>query len=301
MDRIQLVFVAVLVGLLSAVAVLFFQQRRISHSSGSKSPYNKPSFLILGLNNTGKTSLYYKIVQASNSNDESGEEEGEGEKGPSLGIVSTVSSMEPNITTLRFPIAHDKIHIPYQVIDYPGHLKLTSLLNKLMMEQITLKKIRGIMYVIDLSSLVLNNEETVQLIARQLFQLLSKTERLPTGIDFCFAINKQDLFDAKPVFKVRELLESELNKIIHSELEAKAQNASGITQSSDDNDDENEDDNSSGNSESVRDLWVSILGRPENKFRFDMLEGNMDFLGGSVLKNKVDAWENWFDEKLVNN
>ncbi|KAG7194735.1 uncharacterized protein KQ657_004414 [Scheffersomyces spartinae] len=299
MDSVQLVFVAVFIGLISAVGVLFFQQRRISHSSGSKSPFNKPSFLILGLSNSGKTALYYKIVQASCSNDEFAEEKVKESRSE---IVSTVSSIEPNITTLRFPIAHDKINIPYQVIDYPGHLKLTSLLNKLMIEQITLKKIRGIMYVIDLSSLVLNNEETVQLMARQLFQLLSKTERLPTGIDFCFAVNKQDLFDAKPVFKVRELLETELNKIIHSELEAKTQNASGITNNVEGNDDnDDEDGNGSGNSESVRDLWVSILGRPENTFRFDMLEGNMDFLGGSVLKNKVDAWENWFDEKLVNN
>ncbi|RKP28606.1 hypothetical protein METBISCDRAFT_28988 [Metschnikowia bicuspidata] len=33
---------------------------------------------------------------------------------------------------------------------------------------------------------------------------------------------------------------------------------------------------------------------------FEHLEGNIDFVGGSVSIRATEHWENWFDEKAIN-
>lgn len=270
MDYFQIVILTLILGLVITVSLYFLQN--LDFSKTSKSKYSKPTFLIIGPNNSGKTSLFFKLT----SDDED-----------KAKFNNTVSSIEPNICDVQMPFSNKKIGSKYQLIDYPGHLKFSKLLSKLINEDITLKNIRGIVYVIDSSSNAIN-DSAIRLIAKQLFTLLSSTERMPNGIDFLFAVNKQDLFDTKPIHKVKQLLETEMTKLIQNELHHKKfqeNNASELESEETDH--------------SIREFWSSTMAFKDT-FKFEYLEANIDFVGGSVLKNKYEAWENWFDEKVVN-
>lgn len=270
MDTIQTVLAALVAGLVIFVVVFYFQGPGAPGKPRSK--FHRPTFLMVGPTGAGKTSLFFALTKKK--------------------TVPTVSSLEPNVTSIGLPFSNEAIQSQYQLIDYPGHLKYSQLLRKLIVDEITVPKLKGVIYVVDSSSSNMSNDENVSAMARDLFQLLSLTEKVPNGVDFMFAVNKQDLFDSRPVAKIRTALEAALGQVIAGEIGLRGQNrgASGI-----DNDDSDEPDSVQ---ESTRDFWRSVVGsRP---FHFDILEGNMEFVGGSVVKNRVSAWENWFDEKAVN-
>lgn len=274
MDLVQKVLITLLVVLIATLVLFYVQTNGIAIKSSSDSTLRQPSFLILGTNGAGKTAFYNQLM--------SQEDEPKFEQ--------TVSSIEPTFGHINLPLAKNSIAKTYQIIDYPGHLKYTQLLNKLILEDITLQKIKGIVYVIDSSAAATNGPRLLE-VAHGLFLLLSQTEKLNNGIDILFAVNKQDLFDSRPVFKVKELLQQEVDKLVKNELMQKSlagHEASGIDEEDDDT-----------NRESLKEFWSSVVGR-NGRFQFDMLEGNMDFIGGSVLKNKTEDWENWFDEKVMN-
>lgn len=277
MDRIQQILLAVVFGLI-IVLVVFQLQGSSTSKPGSSSPYYKPTYLIVGANGAGKTSLFYKLLNRDEK------------------PANTVSSLEPNVASVGLPFANSAIQKNYQLIDYPGHLKHSELLRKLILDDITVNKLKGVIYVVDSSSVNLGQELKVTAMAKELFQLLTITEKKPNGVDFLFAVNKQDLFDSRPVHKVKQILEDELAKLIADETSARglARGGSGI-----DNDDiEDDDQENFRKEESTREFWKAVVGPAS--FKFDFLEGNMEFIGGSVLKGAVDNWENWFDEKAVN-
>lgn len=277
MDGVQITFLTLLLGLLITLGVSYFQSTSFG-KIGVKSKHQRPTFMILGPNNAGKTALYFRLVNKLDEEDNS-----------SSKISPTVSSIEPNFGEVNLPFASPSIGKPFQLIDFPGHLKYSQLLSKLMLEEVTLRKIKGVVYVIDSSS------ELVE-IAKNLFKLFPLTERLQNGIDFLFAVNKSDLFNSRPVFKIQEILELEITKLIKQELSEKSRvGGSGIDQG-DDDDDVEEGVASFGD---TRDFWSSVVSSKQD-FKFEMLEGNMEFYSGSVLKNKISPWENWFDEKVVN-
>lgn len=269
MDLVQKILISLLAGLFVILAIFYYQGKAGSPSKSSK--FYKPTVLLLGANSAGKTSLFFKLL---------GKER-----------ASTISSLEPNVDFIGLPFSNKSILKQYQFIDYPGHLKYSQLLRKLIVEDVTVKMLKGIVYVVDSSSQNLGQLSQVAAMAKSLFELLSITEKTPNGVDFLFAINKQDLFDSRPVFKVKQLLEEELTKLITNELSLKGQaRGSGI-----DNDEEENDQVT----ETAREFWSAVVG-PSRQFRFELLEGNMEFIGGSVTKNNVQNWENWFDEKAVN-
>ncbi|CUM56078.1 uncharacterized protein AC631_01457 [Debaryomyces fabryi] len=270
MDYIQVTLLTLLLGLVVTLLIFFLQN--LETRKGGKSQYSKPTFLIIGPNNSGKTALFFKLT----SDDDHKQQ-----------FTHTVSSIEPNVKEISLPFSKPRLGSKYQLIDYPGHIKYSKLLTKLMNEDITLKNIKGIIYVIDSSSTAINGE-AVKLISKQLFTLLSSTEKLPTGVDFLFAVNKQDLFDSKPIHKVKETLELEMTKLIKNELQAKK------FQENNENELESEE-----NDNAIREFWSSTMGLHQS-FKFEFLEGNMDFVGGSILKNKAGNWENWVDERVVN-
>ncbi|ODV80269.1 P-loop containing nucleoside triphosphate hydrolase protein [Suhomyces tanzawaensis NRRL Y-17324] len=278
MDFVQKLLLTVIAALVIALASFALQSGQIKVSNKNASPHHKPSFVILGNNGSGKTGLYYRLIEDS-----------QGEN--NTPITNTVSSIEPNFTEISLPFSSDSISKKYQLVDYPGHLKYHQLLNKLLLEDITLGKISGIAYVIDSSSAQFN--ANVELISKFLFNLFSVTERKTNGIDVLFVVNKTDLFDSTPVHRIRTILETEINKLIQNELSTVDKN-SGI-----DKDDDEEEQGIVGH-ETLREFWLGVLSSANSKFTFDKLEGSMDFIGGSVLKNKVEGWENWIDEKVVN-
>lgn len=268
MELLQKLIISLVVGLLVIVGVLY-AQKSILNSQVGTGKYRRPGFFILGQNNSGKTALFYRLTD-----------------GEDLKFTNTVSSLEPSFKDISIPFSKPSIGSKYQLIDYPGHLKYYSLLSNLMVKDVTLPKIRGIVYVID-SSYNATNSEILENIARQLFRLLPLTESVPNGIDFLFAINKQDLFDSVPIQKIRLMVEKELTTLIKNDILEKKFSV-----------EDNEED-SGENDYDIREFWSSILGSQE-AFNFSSLEGNMDFIGGSVLKNKIEPWKDWFDEKAVN-
>ncbi|QRG38113.1 hypothetical protein FDK38_002506 [Candidozyma auris] len=274
MDSIQLILLTAVLGLALVLVLFSFQGKKVA-TGKSRSPYFKPTFLVVGANGAGKTSLFYKLQDGAEQ-------------------LSTVSSLEPNVGKISIPFSNPAIQKEYQFIDYPGHLKYSQLMKKLITEDITVKNLKGVIFVIDSSSQSLAQEGRVATICKLLYDLLSITEKVPMGIDYLFAINKQDLFDTKPVFKVKNMIEEEITKLVKEELSAtgQARGGSGI-----DNDDD--DAEAFSKEESTREFWKALMGSSP-AFKFELLEGNMEFLGGSALKNKVQNWQNWFDEKAMN-
>ncbi|KAI5952095.1 hypothetical protein KGF57_004224 [Candida theae] len=345
MDKVLLILLSILIGFILLLIQFFLQSgglNAIKFSSKNKSPYYKPSFIICGPNNSGKTALFYRLATAESSEqqqqqeDDEGEEEQDQKKGRAK-ITTTVSSIEPNFGTVTLPITTPSISKPFQLVDYPGHLKYWNLFTKLIKNDITLSNIKGIVVVIDSSSANWTKGSTnantksgsgstsatssagaeVEKLTKFLYNLLAITERKQNGIDFLFAVNKSDLFDSVPTHKIRSTLEVEIDKLIHNEIN-NVDKTSGIDAIGEDvdegaNDGSNGGEYGSGSGsgagsgagaggyrENMREFWLSIIGSSEGQFTFDKLEGNMDFLSGSVLKNKIDKWESWFDEKVVN-
>ncbi|KAI5967406.1 hypothetical protein CANMA_003049 [Candida margitis] len=312
MDKVLIILLSILIGFLILLVQFFLQSGGLKTIKiSNKSPYFKPSFIICGANNSGKTALFYRLSTHTLEDEKKKEKDGR--------ITTTVSSIEPNFGEIKLPITTPSIGKNYQLVDYPGHLKYWNLFTKLIKNDITLSNIKGVVVVIDSSSAtwtkVGNNNNAagagagtneVEKITKFLYNLLAITERKHNGIDFLFAVNKSDLFDSLPIHKIRTILESEIDKLIHNEIN-NVDKTSGIDVIEDidgNGDNENGEGGGSGTDggyrENLREFWLSIIGSNEGQFTFDKLEGNMDFMSGSVLKNKIDKWECWFDEKVVN-
>lgn len=277
MDQVQKIITAILAGLVVILIVMYLQRSDFAARKLASKLY-KPTYLILGANGAGKTTLFFHL-------------QGDSEK-----PIPTISSLEPNVGSISIPFSNSKIQKEYQLIDYPGHLKYSQLLRKLIVEDVTLSQLKGIVYVIDSADQFLSQEENVLSIAKQLYALLSITEKIPNGVDYMFAVNKQDLFDSRPVLKVKKIIEEKLGKLIKEDLTSKGSTRGG---SGIDNDDDEDDEQEFKKQESTRDFWKAVVGHGR-EFKFEVLEGNMDFIGGSVTKGKLSNWENWFDEKAVN-
>lgn len=282
MDLVQKTLAALLLGALIAVLVFLVQEKKTGIRARA-SKFHKPTFLMVGARGAGKTSLYQRLLHLDQK------------------PLPTISSLEPNVGTIHIPFSNPAIGKKFQLMDYPGHLKYSQLLRKLITDEITIKNLKGVVVVIDSSTQSITKDGKLESIARALFDLLSLTERTPNGVDYLFAINKQDLFDSKPVQRVKQQLAEELDRLILDQLATKT---SGHGGSGIDNDDDEDDVEGTGGEanylkETAREFWLAVK-RPNEAFQFEMMEGNMEFIGGSVTKNKIDNWENWFDEKAVN-
>lgn len=153
-----------------------------------------------------------------------------------------------------------------------------------MVDEISLQKIRGIVFVIDGQTTAMGDPSYARQVATTIARLLQITERKHNGIDILFAVNKGDMFGALPAHRVREILEAEIGRVAEGELLAQEEQG----QSSIDTD--------------RREFWMSIVGTGTSKrpFKFERMEGNMDFFYGSILGEKVEPWINWLDERVVN-
>lgn len=317
MDKVLLVFLSILLGFTILVVQFFLQSGGLKTIKiANKSPYYRPTFLICGPNNAGKTALFYKLLDDGSGIGEGG---AGNEKDKGLKIVTTVSSIEPNFADITLPISNPQVGKKFQLVDYPGHLKYWNLFERLVRQDITLSQLKGVIIVIDSSSGNWGKDSLqVEKLTKFLYNLIAITERKQNGVDYMFALNKSDMFDALPVHKIRSTLELEIHKLIQNEISSR-EKTSGIDAIDDDAEDSvhggGKGSGSSGGSgggvgangnggvsrESLREFWLGVLGSAKGStFTFDKLEGNMDFLNGSVLKGKIGSWEDWMDEKVVN-
>lgn len=253
-----LVIGSVLVLLLTAVFMILHQHTPVKIPGLQKQQNRQPTVIITGPNNSGKTAFFNYLTQDGD-------------------IGTTLMSQEPNIThSFKLPIASDR-KSNFKLIDFPGHIKL----NHLVTEEIkSSTNIVGIVFMVDSSTDIKKYNE----IAKQLFEILSVSEKRPGGIDILVACNKSDLFSARQASKIRDLLETEIDAIRKISLN----NLSKINENG--NDDADDDDNYS-------EMLAQSL---DKKFQFDLLDGNFDVVAGSLLTKKVEKWENWIDERAVN-
>lgn len=266
MDDAQIAIWTAFLGII--VASLFLYIYLSSAGRNKKDSYSKDVFLIIGPNSGGKTALFFSLS-----------------RGDELQVLSTISSIEPNFANIFLPFDDDKKkRKEYQVIDYPGHLKYKPMLNQLITEKLDSGNIKGFVYVIDSSPMYIN-EDSIKFVTKELFSLLTLIERDPQGKDVLVAVNKQDLFGAMQVSKIREMIEAEMTKLIKYHLQEKSVG-------------EDVDQFEPNTFETTRELWSSIMGHSSPKFTFDMLESRVSFLGGSVLRKNTKEWISWFDENF---
>lgn len=186
-------------------------------------------------------------------------------------LSPSVTSQEPNITTKFALPSTGQTKTNFKLVEFPGHNKL----HNLTIDEIkTSTNIFGLIFVIDSAI----DPKKLGENAKFLYEILTHTERRPGGVDILVACNKSDLFNARQAQKIRELLELEIDSI----RKLNVHNISKV-----DNDEVDEE---------FSDLGQSI----NSNFKFDGLEGNFDVVSGSVLKDKIEKWECWIDERAVN-
>ncbi|CCH58827.1 hypothetical protein TBLA_0A10490 [Henningerozyma blattae CBS 6284] len=238
-------------------------------SANSKEKISSPTIILAGPSDSGKTSLFNKL-----SYDDS--------------TILTVTSQEPNIAN-NFKLSNS--NNSFTLIDYPGHIKLHyKLLNNLK----NFKNLKGLIFLVDSTIDPKNLTDTAQFLY-DILVITENTKYFNNGVDILLACNKSELFTSRPVKKILETLEFEIDKIIKRQKSslgsASTVLASGIQRKgrSNEDDDENNDGTDSP-------LFNAVIG--SQGFKFSALEGTFDVLDGSVQKNKTSKWEEWIDERF---
>lgn len=175
---------------LSVIAVFMIIQKQSNaimipgrlSSSGNK----QPTFIIAGLSNSGKTTLYNYLTTGK--------------------IIPTVMSQESNETLhYQLPCAGTQ-KTNFKLIDTPGHQKLH---NTVFNEIKSSSKVYGIIFLIDSSI----DPKKLSKSAHFLYEILLVSERRPGGIDILIGCNKSDLFSSRQSTKIKEILEQEIDAI----------------------------------------------------------------------------------------
>lgn len=257
------IIVACILVMVTAAFLLIVQKTSANVIPGATKYTNRePTFIIAGLPNTGKTSLFNLLTTDSNH--------------------ATVMSQEPNIAEdYMLPSSHK--NFKFKLIDYPGHAKFRSDLLQTIRES---TQLRGLIYVIDATV----DPKELTSTAELLYEILCVTETRPGGVDILLACNKAESFVARPPLKIKDALETEITEIIKRRVKSLKVNSKKATRGSSDDDEDDED--------AGHDLMA--LHQSSSGFEFDRIDGNVDAVGGSVLKKDIDKWECWIDERAMN-
>ncbi|EDO18495.1 hypothetical protein Kpol_1032p92 [Vanderwaltozyma polyspora DSM 70294] len=188
---------------------------------------------------------------------------------------TTVISQFPN-TCEDFKLSSDDKSV--SLIEFPGNFKLRY---KLLDSLRNSTNIKGIVFLVD------STVDPKQLVetAEFLYQILNITEnRKHNGVDILIACNKSESFTARPPQKIKTVLETEITDII----KRKKQSLGSVKKTADSNVDDDEDDEMENE---------NILDSMKD-FKFSALEGEVDVIEGSVLKQKLSKWQEWMHEVI---
>ncbi|QPG75625.1 hypothetical protein FOA43_002982 [Brettanomyces nanus] len=221
---------------------------------------NSRNFVIVGPPQSGKTNLFQRLTTG---------------KLP----VLTVTSIQPNVGPLKVDNSQYGENFSDVIVsDYPASSKMKNLyLYPFLSDNIS--SCRGMVYIIDASAF---DAEYCHYVANDLLTLLPITESIPNGVDLAIFCNKCDYFTSRKPAKIHLMLEQEITKLYGLKL----RNLEKVSESAEDMGVELEDS-----------LNTAFNG---GQFKFEMLEGNVDFLEGNVFKDKIDSLIDWFCEKTAN-
>lgn len=264
------IFTVILALLISGVVIIVLQSRAALPVSVEDITVNTvPSYIITGPPNSGKTSLFQYVSYLSGN---------EGAKFKELDIATT-KSYQLNVNgALQLPI-QSSYKKKYSLVDIPGEEKIFN--QKIQEVLKNFKNVKGIVFVIDAT---MKNEE-VAAAAKQLFKILLLSERRPNGIDILIAVNKTERFGARPVDRISQSLQQEINEYKNVSMK----NLRKVDTKGHNFEDQQENDE-----------LEEIIEQLGKEFAFDKLEGNIDIIGGSLHADKIQKWIDWLDEKAVN-
>ncbi|ORX33262.1 P-loop containing nucleoside triphosphate hydrolase protein, partial [Piromyces finnis] len=135
----------------------------------------KDTFIITGICDSGKTSLYLRL-----RNDK---------------VMETHTSITENEG--RFPLDEEKV---FHVIDFPGHYKLRYKYQDF--TPIT----KGVIFVIDSATFIKNEREVTE----YLYEILANKYISENEVSILIACNKQDYLIALPKERIKTALENEM-------------------------------------------------------------------------------------------
>ncbi|ORX95157.1 P-loop containing nucleoside triphosphate hydrolase protein [Basidiobolus meristosporus CBS 931.73] len=173
----------VVVAILAIVIVGFLSTG--GHSKLLKNAKKNDAFLLLGLADSGKTSLYCDLRFGK--------------------VPTTCTSMTENdgYVELKDPSETPLTKAPIHIVDVPGHEKLRFKFADYM--PIT----RGVVFVVDSTTI----NKFKHSIADYLYDVLSNNHTLRSEISVLVACNKSELLTAFRKEKIQEILESEIDRI----------------------------------------------------------------------------------------
>lgn len=155
--------------------------QKASSRQGSSKSY-QPSIIIAGPQNSGKTSLL---------------------------TLLTTDSVRPTVVSQEPLSAADYDGSGVTLVDFPGHVKLRYKLSDYLKTRA--KFVKGLIFMVDSTV----DPKKLTTTAEFLVDILSITESsCENGIDILIACNKSELFTARPPSKIKDALESEIQKVI---------------------------------------------------------------------------------------
>nr|2GED_A Chain A, Signal recognition particle receptor beta subunit [Saccharomyces cerevisiae]2GED_B Chain B, Signal recognition particle receptor beta subunit [Saccharomyces cerevisiae] len=154
---------------------------KLGGGSGGGGSY-QPSIIIAGPQNSGKTSLL---------------------------TLLTTDSVRPTVVSQEPLSAADYDGSGVTLVDFPGHVKLRYKLSDYLKTRA--KFVKGLIFMVDSTV----DPKKLTTTAEFLVDILSITESsCENGIDILIACNKSELFTARPPSKIKDALESEIQKVI---------------------------------------------------------------------------------------
>ncbi|ORX55989.1 P-loop containing nucleoside triphosphate hydrolase protein [Piromyces finnis] len=179
---------------IASIAILLIAAIVILKLTGNRE--KKDTFIITGICDSGKTSLYLRL-----RNDK---------------VMETHTSITENEG--RFPLAQEDEEKVFHVIDFPGHYKLRYKYQDF--TPIT----KGVIFVIDSATFIKNEREVTE----YLYEILANKYISENEVSILIACNKQDYLIALPKERIKTALENEINNL-------RSTRAAGVEEQDEDN------------------------------------------------------------------